>query len=434
MGSAGRRPARHLPGAPFPAAARLKSRRRKWQPERSDGFRRNAPEVCALRVTACLHDQFFFHGAEIFVSVFPDDYQIFEADPAPFRIIEPGFHADDGACGQGIGIAGGEPRLFMDIQTHPVTEAVDESARDAVGIFVCGEAVCLHAAGGAVVDIGAHHAGFEHGEGFFCRLEDGCKRPFCFGVHGFAFAESPGHIAPVSGPVAAGENIAHDRFSGTQGTFADAMGRGSLRAPGDDGPVGGIALPFELGFHLTANVFTGQQLSILPDEHIMTVHACLPDHFLHHAHGVFGRLHGVTDLFDLLLIFDGAFRKKISIHRAYNDPCVAHPVCIRHGEGIGHDPLIDPGIFRQPEENIALSGLANDVVPVPHDHMAVSFIHCPGEFQNRDSDVLFPVCLVVKKFVMRIESAAVENIGIRTAGGDESADPVLTFFHRKSGS
>ena len=364
-------------GADPPGSRARLYRRHGRKPPAGKGSRSARSGGLRLARDCALHDQFFFHRAEIFVSVFPDDNQIFEADPAPFRIIETGFHADDGACGQGIGITGREPRLFVDIQSHPVTETVDESARDAVGIFVCGKAVCFHTACCAVVDIGAHSAGFEHGEGFFCRLEDGCKRPFRLGVHGFALAESPGHIAPVSGPVAAGEDVAHDRFTGTQGPLTDAMGSGALFSAGDDGAVGGVSLPFELGFHLAADIFAGQQFSILPDEHIMAVHACLPDHLLHHTHSVFCRLHGMADLFDLLLIFDRAFRKKIAIHRAYNDPCIAHPVSIRHGEGIRHDPLIDPGIFRQPEEDIPFSGLADDVVPVPHDHVAVRLIHCP---------------------------------------------------------
>ena len=108
---------------------------------------------------------------------------VFEADPAPLGVVEPGLHGDDDAGFEGAAPAGvgrlrrrelrvGQPGGFVDVKTHAMAEGVEETVVALLPVSGVKPVFFQHP-GGFVVDGKGDDA---RGEPSFCRfpgVEDG---------------------------------------------------------------------------------------------------------------------------------------------------------------------------------------------------------------------------------------------------------------------
>ena len=265
---------------------------------------------------------------------------------------------------------------------------------------------------------GAGHARTEHLLRGLGRRQHRLESAFDHG-RGLAFDIRAGHVAPVSGAVAAREDVGDDRFVGPDGAAADIVRFGALRAVGEDGAGRGIAHAFEFGFELRPQKFAGQDLAavfqITPGVDFR-IDEDLPEL----AHDLLGRLLGFEDG----VLFGGGFDLAAGVERPFGgdgpDTGAGKFFRLAEREGVGNDPMVDPEFAAEVDRDGIGRIFPVDELRVFDDLDArFDFGGGAGVFERGDDEIFFRIGFEIDHGIGRIEAAGVEQVGGLFGRGDD---------------
>ena len=177
---------------------------------------------------------FKFNGrfGQVLIAFRSDDSDIFQADAAPFGIVQPRLYGDDVADQERSGGGARQGRGFMHFQADAMACTVEESVRR-LGLRVGRKAISVKYLRDGFMDLCTGDAGPEHGQGGLLGFVDGVKSA-ANDFWRFAFDYGAGQVAAIAGRIVPREDVQRDWRVCLDGAVALLVRVSSLLAVGGD--------------------------------------------------------------------------------------------------------------------------------------------------------------------------------------------------------
>src|SRR5918994_723411 len=239
---------------------------------------------------------------QVAAAFFGDDYEVFYADAAHFRVVDARLDGDN-VTGDELLVGQRDAGGLVDLQSNPMTRAVKKALRERLTLLLVVDVGLVTSlvqhTGDLTVDVPAVYPCPYHGEGRLLALQDGVVH-LLQPLVGLALDERAGHIGVVAGREVNGEDVDDNGLSCLQGAVAALVRVCRLRPAGHDRTVSGAAAPEELNVYLCAQQLARKGLAAPVEDFVFPDLSLIQDTDAVSAGGLDGAL-GLLDVGDLLL-------------------------------------------------------------------------------------------------------------------------------------